>query len=143
MDADRLRRPTLLEGVSLSEVLAAGTGLYEITTPSGVPVRAHDMSLMRLAHEAERRTLHVELLYDDPKWTPRAAEETPLAVFAFDDVEILDDQNEPGTPQDDLRHVLTFDYHQSSDIFAVTTCTRYLVFRASRLVLTLRPAPSR
>jgi hypothetical protein len=84
---DPQRAPTRFLGVTLDEVRAAGTGLYEVTTTTGVPVRLHDMSLTRLAHDEAARTLVIEFLHDDPQWTPPEAETTPLAVFSFDDVD--------------------------------------------------------
>ncbi len=134
---------TRFEGVSLAEVLAYNTGLYEVMTPSGVPVRLHDMSLTRLVHDPDRRTLLIEFLYDDPEWTPEAARLTPLAVFAFEDVEVLEQQDEPvdpGTPDAALGQVGGFDYHQESDIFALSALTTSWVFRASSVTLTLRAA---
>jgi len=132
---------TRFEGVSLDEVLAGGTGLYEVTTSSGVPVRLHDMSLVGLSHDPDRRTLVMKFLYDDPQWTPDAARETPLAVFAFDGVEVVEQQDEPagpGTPEDALGQVQSFDYHQESDVFALSAYTTYWEFRASRLALTVQ-----
>lgn len=135
---------TRFDGLSLAEVLAGGTpGLYEVTTDSGVPVRLHDMSLTRLAHDRDGRTLCMEFLYDDPQWTPEAARQTPLAVLAFDGVEVVEQQDEPaepGTPEDALGQVQGFDYHRASGIFALSTFTTYWVFRASGLTLTLRAA---
>lgn len=58
--------PTRFVGVTLDEVRAAGTGLYEVTTATGVPVRLHDMTLTRLTHDSAARTLVMEFLYDDP-----------------------------------------------------------------------------
>lgn len=50
----RTRPPNRFDGLSLAEVLAAGTpALYEVTTDSGVPVRLHNMSLTRLAVRLE------------------------------------------------------------------------------------------
>lgn len=136
---------TRFDGVSLDEVLAGGTGLYEVTTTSGVPVRLHDMSLTRLDHDPDGRTLLVEFLYDDPQWTPDEARQTALAVFAFDGVEVLEQQDEPaerGTPEDALGLVQSFDYHQASGIFALSAFTTYWVFRATGVALTLRATSS-
>ena len=91
---------TRFVGVELDEVRAANTGLYEVTTTAGVPVRLHDMSLTRLAHDAAARTLVMEFLYDDPDWTPPEAEATPVAVFTFDDVEIVEQRDEPAEAAD-------------------------------------------
>ena len=137
---------TRFDGVPLDEVLAGGTGLYEVTTTSGVPVRLHDMSLTRLDHDPDRRTLLMEFLYDDPQWTPDAARQTPLAVFAFDGVEVVEQQDEPvepGTPEHALGQVQGFDYHQASGVFALSAYTTYWVFRATRVALTLRATSSR
>jgi hypothetical protein len=135
--------PTRFVGVTPDEVRAAGTGLYEVTTTAGIPVRLHDMSLTRLTHDAAARKLVMEFLYDDPQWTPPEAEATPVAVFAFDDVEVLEQQDEPaapGTPPDALGQVQSFDYDERSGIFALSAYTTYWVFRASVVTLTLRSA---
>lgn len=137
--------PTRFEGVSLDAVLAGGTGLYEVFTSSGVPVRLHDMSLTRLVYDADRRRLMMTFLYDDPEWTPDAARDTPQAVFTFDGVEVLEQQDqpaEPGTPSDALGLVQGFDFHSQSGIFALSAYTTYWVFRADSLVLTLEAASS-
>ena len=136
---------TRFDGVSLEEVLAGGAGVYEVTTTSGVPVRLHDMSLIRLAHDRDRRTLVMEFLYGDPQWTPEAARDTPLAVFAFDGVKVVEQHDEPagpGTPEDALGQVDAFDYLEASGIFALSAFTTYWVFRATSLTLTLRAANS-
>ena len=66
---NRQREPTRFVGVTLDEVRAAGSGLYEVTTPGGVPVRLHEMSLIGLVHDAAERTLVMDFVYDDPEWT--------------------------------------------------------------------------
>ena len=134
---------TRFVGVELDEVRAANTGLYEVTTTAGVPVRLHDMSLTRLAHDAAARTLVMEFLYDDPDWTPPEAEATPVAVFTFDDVEIVEQRDEPAeadTPPKALGQVQGFDYYEPSEIFALSAYTSYWVFSASVVTLRLRPA---
>ena len=136
---------TRFDGVSPDEVLAGGTGLYEVITTSGVPVRLHDMSLTRLDHDPDRRTLVMEFLYDDPQWMPEATRQTPLAVFAFDGVVVVEQQDQPavpGTPEDALGQVQGFDYDQASGIFALSAYRTYWVFRAVSLNLTLRATTS-
>ncbi len=134
---------TQFKGVSLVGVRAGGTGLYELTTMSGVPVRPHDMSLVEILHVPARRELVMKFCYDDPEWTPEEARETPLAIFAFDGVEILERQDEPaepGTKQDVLGQVRGFDYHEPTGIFALSAYTMYWVFTARSLTLTLQAA---
>jgi hypothetical protein len=140
---DPQRVPTRFVGVTLDEVRAAGTGLYEVATTAGVPVRLHDMSLTRLTHDAAARKLVMEFLYDDPQWTPPEAEATPVAMFSFDDVEVVEQQDEPaesGTPPDVLGWVRGFDYDERSGVFALSAYTTYWVFRASVVTLTLQSA---
>lgn len=140
------RVPTRFVGVALDEVRSGGTGLYEVYTTTGVPVRLHDMSLSRLTHDAAARTLIVEFVYDDPQWTPPTAEATPVAVFSFDDVEVLeqeDESAEPGTPPTALGQVQGFDYWESNGIFALQVYTTYWVFRASVVTLRLISASSK
>ena len=130
------------DGVSLHEVLFAGSGLYDVMTTSGVPVRLHEMSLVDLRHDEDRRRLVVQFLYDDPAWTPEQARATPLAVFTFDDVEVLqqeDEPAEPGTPPDVLGEVHWFGYDPASGVFDLCACTTWWVFRASSVSLTMRP----
>ncbi len=143
---DPQRAPTRFVGVTLDEVRAAGTGLYELTTTTGVPVRLHDMSLTRLAHDAAARTLVMEFLYDDPQWTPPEAVATPLAVFSFDDVEVFEQEDEtaaPDTPPDELGLVQGFDFDEWSGVFALSAYTTYWAFTASVVTLRLRSASNR
>ncbi len=140
------RAPTRFVGVTPDEVRAAGTGLYEVTTTAGVPVRLHDMLLTRLTHDAAARKLVMEFLYDDPQWTPPEAEVTPVALFSFDDVEVVEQQDDPaapGTPPDVLGQVQGFDYDERSGVFALSAYTEYWVFVASVVTLTLQSASSR
>jgi hypothetical protein len=140
---DPQRALTRFVGVAPDEVRAAGTGLYEVTTTAGVPVRLHDMSLTRLTHDAAARKLVMEFLYDDPQWTPPEAEATPVAMFSFDDVEVVEQQDDPaaaGTPPDVLGQVQGFDYDERSGVFALSAYTTYWVFRASVVTLTLQSA---
>jgi hypothetical protein len=137
------RAPTRFVGVTPDEVRATGTGLYEVTTTAGVPVRLHDMSLTRLTHDPAVRKLVMEFLYDDPQWTPPEAEATPVAMFSFDDVEVVEQQDDPappGTPPDVLGQVQGFDYDERSGVFALSAYTTYWVFRARVLTLTLQSA---
>ncbi len=101
------------------------------------------MSLTRLTHNAAARKLVMEFLYDDPQWTPPEAEATPVAVFSFDDVEVVEQQDDPaapGTPPDALRQVQGFDYDERSGVFALSAYTTYWVFRASVVTLTTEGA---
>ena len=139
-------RATHFVGVTLDEVRCARTGLYEVKTTGGVPVRLHDMSLERLKHDLVSRTLVMEFRYDDPQWTAPEAWATPVAVFSFDNVEIVeqhDDPASPDTPQDALGQVSAFDYHERSGVFALSAYTTYWAFRASTASITLRPANQR
>lgn len=132
---------TRFVGVSPDEVRAAGTGFYEVTTTTGVPVRLHDMSLTLLTHDVGARTLVMEFLYDDAQWTPPEAVATPVAVFSFQDVEVLEQQDEaaaPNTPPNALGQVSGFDYDERSGIFALSAYTTYWVFRAGVATVALR-----
>lgn len=133
---------TRFVGVTLDEVRAAGTGLYEVTTTGGVPVRLHDMALTRLVHDPAARTLVMEFEYDDPQWTPPEAEATPVAVFSFVGVEVVEQEDDPAppdTPPDALGQVSTFDYDERSGVFALSAFTTYWVFTADAASIALRP----
>lgn len=98
-------RGTHFVGVTLAEIRSAGTGLYEVQTTSGVPVRLHDMALERLVHDGTARTLVMQFRYDDEQWTPPEAKATPVAVFSFDGVDVYEQQEDPApldTPPDAL-----------------------------------------
>lgn len=141
VDDEVLNGMTRFEGVPLEEVLNGCTGLYEVLTVSGVPVRLHDMSLVALRHQPAQRTLVMEFLYDEPQWTPDAARDTPLAIFAFDGVEVLgrhDEPAEPDTPAWACGQVQTFDYDWASGVFALEAYTTSWTFTARRLTLSLR-----
>ncbi len=140
------RAPTRFVGVTLDEVRAAGTGLYEVITTAGVPVRLHDMTLTRLTHDAAARRLVLELQYDDPLWTPPEAEATPFAVLSFDGVEVVEQHDEPAGPQsppDALGLVQGFDFDERSGVFALSAATTYWAVRAGAATLELRSASNR
>lgn len=137
---------TRFAGVTLDEVRCAGTGLYEVTTTDGVPVRLHDMSLERLSHDPAARTLILEFRYDEPEWTPPEAEATTVAVFSFDGVEVVDQQDDPATPDTPpsaLGQVSSFDYDERSGVFSLSAYTTCWAFRASAASIALHPAHQR
>ncbi len=140
---DPQRAPTRFVGVTLDEVRAAGTGLYEVITTDGVPLRLHDMSLTRLTHDAAAGQLVMGFLYDDPLWTPPEAEATPVAVFSFDGVEVVEQEDEPAAPDappEVLGQVQVFDYHEPSAIFDLQAYTTRWVFRARVVTLSVHSA---
>ena len=132
------------EGVTREEVLSHGTGLYEVVTTAGVPVRLHDMSFVSLTFTpSSPPLLEVRAVYDDPSWTPEVAADTPVAVFTFSNAVVLQHEDEPveaGTPPEALRQISGFEYHEATATFALSTFTTYIVFTASTLRLTLEPA---
>ncbi len=89
---------TRFQGVTLDAVRSSG-GLYEVTTTSGVPVRLHDMSFLDLTYApTSPPSLVLRFAYDDPAWTPVEAARTPVAVFTFGGVLVLQHEDEPTTP---------------------------------------------
>lgn len=140
----RVHTATRFEGLSVESIGAGGTGLFEVTTSSGVPVRLHDMSFVSLTYEpSSPPALTLRFGYHDPAWTPAAAADTPVAVFTFTGVLVLEHRDEPvppDVPQRALRQVGGFDADEGSGTFALSTFTTYLVFTASSLSLTLEPA---
>ena len=139
-------RTTHFVGVTLDKVRAAGTGMYEVTTTGGVPVRLHDMTLDRLVHDPVARTLLMDFRYDEEQWTPPEAAATPVAVFSFDGVEVVEQQDEPAppdTPPNALGQVSGFDFDEQSGIFALSTFTTYWAFTADAASITLRSADNR
>ena len=104
-------------------------------------MRLHDMSLERLVHDRAARTLVMEFRYDDEQWTPPEAKATPVAVFSFDGVEVIEQQDDPAppdTPPDTLGQVSTFDYDERSGVFALSAFTAYWVFTADAGSVRLR-----
>lgn len=138
--ADPQRVPTRFVGVTLDEVRAAGSGLYEVTTTDGVRVRLHDMSLTRLVHDVAAGALVIEFLYDKPTWTPPEAESTPLAKFSFEDVVVLEQEDEPVEPDDPpeaLGQVDFFHYNERSGVLTLSTWTTFWEFTASVVTLSM------
>lgn len=143
MDETPRRRTTRFVGVALNEVRAAGTDLYELTTTTDVPVRLHDMTFTRLVHDPAARTLVMGFLYDDPQWAPPRAKATPVVVYSFDGVDVVEQQDNPtapGDPPDLLGQVSGFDYDERSGVIALSTYTTYWAFQASVLTITTRSA---
>ncbi|RJK92979.1 hypothetical protein [Vallicoccus soli] len=132
-----------LRGVSLEEVRAGGTGLYELTTTSGVPVRLHDMAFKCMTYEPTAPpSMVLRFLYDDPAWTPREAVATPVAEFRFFDVIVLSHADEaaaPDTPPVTLRHVACFECDDSNGTFALSTSTMHLLFTAAEIEVRMQP----
>jgi len=124
--------------------MSRGSGLYEVVTPAGVPVRLHDMSFVSLTFTpSSPPSLELRFVYDDPTWTPELAADTPVAVFTFSNAVVLQHEDEPveaGTPPEALRQVSGFDYDESTATFALSTFTTYIVLTASKLSLTLKPS---
>lgn len=137
--------PPVFEGVTLDEVRALGTGLYEVVSTSGVHVYLHDLAFVGLVYDSQQRTLVTRFLDYEPGTLGDAHRDTPLVVYAFEGVQTLQHEEElvePGTPDYALGQVGGFDYDERTAIFALSTWTIFWVFRASRCRLTLEPLTS-
>jgi hypothetical protein len=119
-------------------------GLYEFLTAAGAHVYLHDTDFRRLAYQPGRPpVLELEFVYD-PKWTPPELAGTPVVVFRFEDVRLVEwceDQEghdcvstHPDAP---LGQVSGFDW-DGSDLFTLDTFTMLLTFRAPRAEVTVR-----
>ncbi len=133
---------TVFQGVVLSEVLTGGTGLYEFNTAAGVPVRLHDANFECLEYELRPQpTLLLRFCYDDPRWTPPEAAETPIIVFRFAGVVVEGWEDDPDVIADpvELRGAVSlFDYFPP-DGFDLQTSTLRLSFRAAGCAVSLQP----
>lgn len=138
---------TTFRGLTREAVRTQETGLYEVLTTDGVPVRLHDMSFLGLTFEpSSPPSLVLRFGYDDPTWTPDVAMATPVAVFAFSDVVVLQHDDvpvEPGTPAGAVRQVCAFDHHEATATFTLSTFTTHVVFTASALTVSLESAEER
>ena len=132
---------TQFEGVTLADVRADGTGLYELTTRDGVPVRLHDMSYLDLTYRpGPAALLTLRFRYDDPASTPEAAAATPVAVLSFSKVVVVQHEDEEaplGTPTSAFGQVVDFSYGPGDGTFILQTFNTYLIFRAERFALSL------
>ncbi|MEV4113702.1 hypothetical protein [Nonomuraea sp. NPDC049695] len=69
-------------------------GLYEFWTDGGAHIYLHDTDFRRLTYEPGRPpTLELEFLYD-PQWTPPELSKTPVVVFRFEGVRLVEWQDE-------------------------------------------------
>ncbi|MEU4409476.1 hypothetical protein AB0F88_33615 [Streptosporangium sp. NPDC023963] len=119
-------------------------GLYEFRTEEDARVYLHDIDFRRLTYEPGRPpTLELEFVYDQ-RWTPPELSETPVVVFRFEDVRLVEwheDQEghdrvaaDPDAPPGQVGQ---FDW-DGADMFTLDTFTLRLVFHAPRAAVTVR-----
>ncbi len=119
-------------------------GLYEFRTEEGAHVYLHDTDFRRLTHEPGRPpTLELEFVHD-PRWTPPELSKTPIVVFRFEDVRLVEwHEDQEGhdcvnaNPDAPPGQVGRFDW-DGTDMFALETFTMRLVFHAPRAAVTVR-----
>lgn len=129
--------PLVLHGVDLATV--DGSGLYEVSTSDGVPVRLHDMALEELAYRPAAASLVLRLRYD-PAWTPPAAEATPVAEWRFEGVHLLRWEAEEVGPRDGAFHSEVKGLDLDGDVVALDTFELQVVLRAREAWLQVLPA---
>lgn len=120
---------------------SGGTGPYEFWTADDVPVYLHDTTLISVELRPPDRTLTLRFEYDQPRWTPAAAAQTPIIVMRFDEVTIreweqdaADGDVEP--PAEVYGQVSDFEY-DDGEMFKLTTYSFAVEFAASRMTVTL------
>lgn len=119
-------------------------GLYEFQTEEGFPIYLHDTDFTRLTYEpAPPTTLAMEFVYD-PQWTPSELAKTPVVVFRFEDVRIVEwSEDQAGrdllTTHADAPpgQVSLFDW-DGTDLFTLDTFVARLVFHARRVEVIVR-----
>ncbi|WP_440072314.1 hypothetical protein [Streptosporangium sp. OZ121] len=119
-------------------------GLYEFRTEEGALVHLHDTDFRRLTYEPGRPpTLELEFVHD-PQWTPPELSETPVVVFRFEDVRLVEwHEDQEGqdrvnaNPDAPPGQVGQFDW-DGTDMFTLDTFTLRLVFHAPRAAVTVR-----
>ncbi|MGV9302515.1 hypothetical protein ACWDLG_03995 [Nonomuraea sp. NPDC003727] len=118
-------------------------GLYEFWTEEGAHVYLHDTDFTCLTYEPDRPpVLELEFLYD-PQWTPPELSKTPVVIFRFEDVRIVERcEDQEGhdcvTAQHDAPpgQVSCFDW-DGNDLFVLDTFTLRLAFQARRAEVTV------
>ncbi|MEU4836257.1 hypothetical protein [Streptosporangium sp. NPDC023615] len=119
-------------------------GLYEFWTEEDAHVYLHDTDFRRLTYEPGRpSTLELEFVYD-PQWTPPELSKTPVVVFRFEDVRLVEwHEDQEGhdrvtaDPDASPGQVGQFDW-DGTDRFTLDTFTLRLVFHAPRAAVTVR-----
>ncbi|WP_406312476.1 hypothetical protein OHA77_28400 [Streptosporangium sp. NBC_01639] len=119
-------------------------GLYEFRTEEGAHIYLHDTDFRRLTYDPGRPpTLELEFVYD-PQWTPPELSNTPVVVFRFEDVRLVEwheDQEGHDSvnahPDAPLGQVELFDW-DGTNRFTLDTFILRLVFHAPRAAVTMR-----
>lgn len=119
-------------------------GPYEFRTEEGAHVYLHDTDFRRLTYAPGRpSTLELEFVYD-PVWTPPELSKTPVVVFRFEDVRLVEwHEDQEGHdcvaahPEAPPGQVELFDW-DGTDLFTLRTFTLRLVFHAPRAAVTVR-----
>ncbi|MDX3103582.1 hypothetical protein [Nonomuraea angiospora] len=120
-------------------------GLYEFWTGDSAHIYLHDTDFRRLTYQPGRPpALELEFVYD-PQWTPPELSKTPVVVFRFEDVRLVEwREDQEGhdcvTSHSDAPpgQVELFDWN-GADLFTLYTFTLCLTFRASRAEVAVRP----
>ncbi|MER6512853.1 hypothetical protein ABT158_39015 [Nonomuraea sp. NPDC001636] len=120
-----------------------GGGLYEFWTEEGAHVYLHDTNFRRLTYKPGRPpTLELEFIYV-PKWTPPELSKTPVVVFRFEDVRLvewIEDQEGHDcvatSPDAPPGQVGQFDW-DGTDMFTLDTFILRLIFHAPRAAVTV------
>lgn len=118
-------------------------GLYEFWTKDGAHVYLHDTDFSRLTYQPGRPpVLELELVYK-PQWAPPELSETPVVVFRFEDVRLVEwHEDEEGHdcviahPDAPPGQVELFDW-DGTDQFTLITFTLHLTFQASPAKVTV------
>ena len=119
-------------------------GLYEFWTEEGAHIYLHDTDFRRLTYEPGRPpTLEVEFVHD-PQWTSPELSKTPVVVFRFEDVRLiewLEDQEGhdrvAAAPDAPPGQAGQFDW-DGTDMFTLDTFILRLVFHAPRAAVAVR-----
>ncbi|MEV4526516.1 hypothetical protein [Streptosporangium sp. NPDC049304] len=119
-------------------------GLYEFWTEEGAHVYLHNTDFRRLTYEPGRPpTLALEFVHD-PQWTPPELSKTPVVVFRFEDVRLIEWHEEQeghdcvaASTEAPPGQVGQFDW-DGTDIFTLDTFILHLVFHAPRAAVTVR-----
>ncbi|HZX07380.1 hypothetical protein [Kribbella sp.] len=120
------------------DVASGGTGLFEFWTDQGVPVYLHDMDLVSVEVRPVDQVVVLRFEYTEARWTPAAAEATPVVVMRFEGVAVRWWNQEAGV----LGQVGDFEY-DGGDGFKLTTYSAVMEFGAARLVVTAEPGRGR
>jgi hypothetical protein len=120
-------------------------GLYEFWTEDSAPVYLHDTDFRHLTYQPGRPpVLELEFVYD-PHWTPSELSKTPVVVFRFENVRLVEwREDEEGHDQVTAHpdappgQVGFFDWN-GTDLFTLCTFTLHLMFHAPRAEVTVRP----